>query len=108
MSEQILLGEEYSRMVHGAHAIPLYYHPELRSAWYMVKKGERLNEPGDTNPFPQALIFISGEGVAKIGEKTIKVKADESYYIPPSSDHVVWTESDEPLVLIFLACGEGA
>jgi mannose-6-phosphate isomerase-like protein (cupin superfamily) len=106
--ERILLGEEYSRLVHGGHVVALYYHPEFRSAWYLLKKGEKLNKPGDTNPFPQAFIFIEGEGFAKIGDKTIKVKAGESYYIPPNSDHVVWTESDKPLILIFLAWGEGA
>ncbi len=106
--ERILLGEEYSRVVHGGHVVALYYHPGFRSAWYMVKKGERLNEPKDTNPFPQAFIFIEGEGFAKIGDKTVKVKAGQSYYIPPDSDHVVWTESDKPLILIYLAWGEGA
>lgn len=106
--ERILLGEEYSRVVHGGHVIPLYYHPGLRSGWYLLKKGERLNEPGDTNPFPQAFIFIQGEGFAKIGDKTIRVKAGESYFIPPGSDHVVWTESKKPLILIWLAWGEGA
>ena len=106
--ERILLGEAHARLVHGAHAIPLYYHPGFRSAWYMVKRGERLNEPGDTDPFPQAFVFVAGEGWAKIGERTVPVKAGESYYIPPGSDHVVWTESDEPLVLIFLAWGPGA
>lgn len=106
--ERILLGEEYSRFVHGAHVVPLYYAPGLRSAWYMVKKGQRLNEPGDTNPFPQAFIIISGMGFAKIGDTTIQVKANESYYIPPNSDHVLWTESDEPIVLIWIAWGEGA
>jgi mannose-6-phosphate isomerase-like protein (cupin superfamily)/putative sterol carrier protein len=106
--ERILLGEEYSRVVHGGHVVALYYHPGFRSAWYLVKKGEKLNEPKDTNPFPQAFIFIEGEGFAKIGDKTINVKAGESYYIPPNSDHVVWTESDKPLILIYLAWGDGA
>jgi len=106
--EKILLGGEYSRVVHGGHVIPLYYHPGFRSGWYLLKKGEKLNEPGDTNPFPQAFIFIEGEGFAKIGDKTIKVKAGESYYIPPDSDHVVWTESNKPLILIWLAWGSGA
>lgn len=106
--EKILLGEKYSRVVHGGHGIPLYCYPGFRSAWYLLKKGEKLNEPGDTNPFPQAFVFIEGEGFAKIGDKTIKVKAGESYYIPPNSDHVVWTESDKPLILIFLVWGEGA
>lgn len=106
--EKVLLGEKHSRFLHGGHVVVLYYQPGFRSAWYMVKKGERLNEPGDTNPFPQAFIFIEGEGFAKIGDETVKVKAGESYYVPPNSDHVVWTESDEPLVLIWLAWGEGA
>lgn len=106
--EKVLLGEQYSRKVHGGHAISLYYRPGFRSAWYMIKRGERINEPGDTNPFPQTFIFIAGEGLAKIGDKTIKVKAGESYYIRPGSDHVVWTENDEPLVLIWIAWGEGA
>jgi mannose-6-phosphate isomerase-like protein (cupin superfamily) len=106
--ERILLGEEYSRLIHGGHAIPLYYDRGFRSAWYLLKKGERLNEPGDTNPFPQAFILTEGRGYAKIGDKTIEVKAGESYYIPPGSDHVIWTESDRPLVLIWLAWGEGA
>ena len=106
--ERILLGEEHSRLVHGGNVIALYYNPGFRSAWYLLKKGEKLNEPGDTNPFPQAFIFIDGEGFAKIGDKTIKVRKGESYYIPPDSDHVVWTESDRPLILIWLAWGEGA
>jgi mannose-6-phosphate isomerase-like protein (cupin superfamily) len=54
----------------------------FRSAWYRVNPGERLNEPGDTNPFPQAFIFIKGTGVAKIGDETVPVKADEAYSIP--------------------------
>lgn len=106
--EKIKLGEEYSRMVHGGLAIPLYYHPGFRSAWYMIKKGEKLNEPGDTDPFPQGIVVIDGEGYAKIGDKTVEIKKNESYYIPPNSDQVLWTDSDEPLVIIWLAWGEGA
>lgn len=106
--EKILLGEKHARLVHGAHAIPLYYHEGFRSAWYLIKPGERLNEPGDTNPFPQAFIFIGGEGYAKIGPDTVQVRAGESFFIPPGSDHVVWTEGEDPLILIFLAWGDGA
>ena len=106
--EKKLLGEEYSRLVHGGHVIALYYYPGFRSAWYLLKNGDQLNEPGDTNPFPQAFIIIEGKGYAKIGDKTIHINARESYYIPPNSDHIVWTEKDESLVLIWLAWGEGA
>lgn len=106
--EKKLLGRSYSRPVHGAHVIALYYHQGFRSAWYLLNKGEKLNETGDRNPFPQAFIIVEGEGLAKIGDHVIQVKAEESYYIPPDSDHVVWTESDKPLILVWLAWGEGA
>ncbi len=106
--ERVPLGEAHARLVHGAHAIPLYYCPGFRSAWYRLNPGERLNEPGDTNPFPQAFVFIEGAGFAKIGDKTVPVKANEAYYIPPGADHVVWTEGEETLELIFLAWGEEA
>ncbi|MBU7016606.1 MAG: hypothetical protein HXS44_03805 [Theionarchaea archaeon] len=104
--EKILLQEKYSRLVHGGHAIPLYYSTGFRSAWYLLKKGEKLNEPGDTNPFPQAFIFINGTGFAEIGDSVIEVEAGESYYIPPYTNHMVWTDNE--LVLIWLAWGEGA
>jgi mannose-6-phosphate isomerase-like protein (cupin superfamily) len=106
--EMIELEEEHARVVHGGHSIPLYYHPGFRSAWYAIRKGEQLNEPGDTNPFPQAFIIIQGTGWAKIGQKTIPVEPSHSYYIPPTTDHVLWTDYDEPLTLIWLAWGEGA
>jgi mannose-6-phosphate isomerase-like protein (cupin superfamily) len=106
--EKISLGEKHSRVIHGAHAIPLYYYPGFRSAWYQINKEQKMNEPGDTNPFPQAVIIIEGEGKAKIGDKKITIKANESYFIPPNSDHVFWTEKEQSLVLIWLAWGEGA
>lgn len=106
--EKIKLEERYSRKVHGGQAIPLYYHSGFRSSWFLVKKGDQINKAGDVNPFPQAVIIISGSGFAKIGEISTKIAANESFYIPPNSDHVFWTESEEPLVLIWLAWGEGA
>jgi len=103
-----VLSRDHARVVHGAAVVGLYYYPGLRSAWYEVRKGMRLNEPGDTNRWDQAFIFVSGTGMAKIGDRTVPVKAGESYYIPPGSDHVVWTDSDEPLQLIWMAWGQGA
>jgi mannose-6-phosphate isomerase-like protein (cupin superfamily) len=106
--ERILLGEEHSRVVHGAHAIPLYYAEGFRSAWYMVKEGQRLNEPGDTNPYPQAFVIISGRGGAKIGDIETEVRSGESYYVPPDSDHVLWPAPGESLEVIWFAWGDGA
>jgi mannose-6-phosphate isomerase-like protein (cupin superfamily) len=106
--ERIMLGESHSRVVHGAHAIPLYYASGFRSAWYKIKDGQRLNEPGDTNPFPQAFVIVSGRGRAKIGDVEVDVRAGESYYIPAGSDHVLWPASGDSLELIWFAWGEGA
>jgi mannose-6-phosphate isomerase-like protein (cupin superfamily) len=106
--ERTPLGESYSRVIHGAHAIPLYYGDGFRSAWYLVKDGQHLNEPGDTNPYPQAFVIISGRGRAKIGEAEVEVRAGESYYIPPDADHVLWPAQGESLEVIWLAWGEGA
>jgi mannose-6-phosphate isomerase-like protein (cupin superfamily) len=106
--ERIVLREENSRIVHGANVIPLYYGEGFRSAWYTVKQGQRLNEPGDTNPYPQAFVIISGKGRAKIGDTEVEVQAGESYFIPPDSDHVLWADNGEELVIIWLAWGEGA
>ena len=106
--ERIALGESHSRVVHGAHAVPLYYASGFRSAWYLVKDGQRLNEPGDTNPYPQAFVIISGRGRAKIGETEVDVRAGESYYIPQDSDHILWPAPGESLEVIWFAWGEEA
>ena len=106
--ERVELDEEHARKIHGGNAVALFYGSGFRSAWYLLRKGERLNAPEDTNPFPQAFIFLSGQGRAQIGEETVTVRASEAYYIPPHQKHVVWNERDEPLTLIFLAWGEGS
>ena len=106
--ERIMLGEEHSRVVHGAHAIPLYYASGFRSGWYKIRDGEHLNEPGDTNPYPQAFIIVSGCGRAKIGDAEVDVRSGESYYIPADADHVLWPAPGESLEVIWLAWGEGA
>ena len=110
--DKVILSKENSRIVHGGHAIPLFYQMTdemgVRSAWYQINKGQQVNEPGDTNPFPQYFIIIKGMGFAKIGQDTLRVKENEAYYIAPGHDHVFWTDSEKPMEMIFLAWGEGA
>lgn len=106
--EKIALGQSYARLVHGAWAIPLFYHAGFRSAWYQIEKGQRLNEPGDTNPFPQAFVFLTGSGFVKIGENIEEVEPGRAYFIPPGKEHLVWNEEKEPITMIFLAWGENA
>lgn len=102
------IGEQYARKVHGALAIPLYYHEGVRSAWYMIKPGEQINEVGDKNPFDQAMIILKGEGKAKFGDEEMRVQKNRAYHIPKNADHVVWNDGEEDIVLIFLAYGKGA
>jgi len=111
-NDKVVLSKENSRIVHGGHAIPLFYQMTdqigVRSAWYQINKGQQVNEPGDTNPFPQYFIIIKGTGFARIGQDTLKVKENEAYYIAPGLDHIFWTDSEKPMEMIFLAWGEGA
>ena len=106
--ERIRFAEEHARIVHGGYAVPLYYDAGVRSAWYLLKPGMQANEPGDTNPFPQAFIIIAGHGRAQIGDQNIDIQAGESYLIPPGTDHIVWPGDGHALELIWLAWGEGA
>lgn len=108
LPEKVKFNKSFARLVHGGWAIPMFYHSGFRSGWYQLDKGQRLNEPGDVNPFQQAFVIISGQGYAKIGENSLEVRAGEAYYIPPQSDHVLWNEDSEPLQLIYLAWGEKA
>jgi mannose-6-phosphate isomerase-like protein (cupin superfamily)/putative sterol carrier protein len=111
-NDKVILSKENSRIVHGGHAIPLFYQMTdqigVRSAWYQIEKGQQVNEPGDTNPFPQYFIMIKGVGFARIGQDTLRVKENEAYYIAPGLDHIFWTDSEKPMEMIFLAWGEGA
>lgn len=106
--EVVKLEKEFARLVHGAWAIPMFYHTGFRSAWYQVEKGQQLNEPGDTNPFAQAFVIVEGHGYAKIGDNSISVHSGEAFFIPPETEHMLWTEDDGPLKLIYLAWGENA
>jgi len=106
--ERILLGEEHTRRIHGGRAVALFYDRGFRSAWYCLHKGEQLNRPGDTNPFPQGFIVLSGEGLATIGDRTTEIKTNEAYYIPSGATHVFRNDADEPLTGVWLAWGQGA
>ena len=106
--ERIRFAEEHARIVHGGYAVALYYDSGVRSAWYRLRPGMQANEPGDTNPFPQAFIVITGRGRAQIGDRTIEIQAGESYLIPPNTEHIAWPDDEQALELIWLAWGEGA
>ncbi len=106
--EKIFIDPNNTRKVHGADVVALFAGEGFRSGFYSVKKGDRLNEPSDTNPFPQAFIILSGEGKAKIGSIVTDLLPNQAIYVPPNSEHTIWTEKDEPVTLIWFAWGKGA
>ena len=105
---RVALGSDHARVVHGASVVGLFYREGLRSGWYRVDDGQRLNAPGDTNPFPQTFVVVAGSGRAKIGEEMVPVQAGNAYFIPPNSDHVVWPDEGGFVELVWIAWGEGA
>ncbi len=109
--EMVRFGEEkYTRVVHGANVVALYYQKGLRSAWYQIEKGQHINEPVEdqTNPFPTLVIFTRGKADARIGGKKISIEEGRSVLIPAGVSHEFWNESDIPAEFIIIMFGEGA
>lgn len=105
---KVLLGRDHSRNVHGGNVVALYYSVGFRSAYYNLEIGQTLNESGEKDPFNQSFVIISGEGFAKIGSDTLKLAANEAYYIKPNIEHKVWTDSEQGLSLVWNAWGNEA
>lgn len=108
--EIIPFGEEYSRTIHGANAIIFYYQQGLRTGWYQVKKGMKINEDPELakNPFPTLFIMIKGKGMGRLGEKTMPLKEGMTVFVPAGMIHQFWTESEAGLEFIIIMFGEGA
>ena len=61
------LSERLAGEAHGAHPMPLVYWDGVRYAWYLVKKGEVLNESLERDSYPQAFIVLKGKGEISLG-----------------------------------------
>lgn len=79
---------------HGAHPIPLVYWDGIRFAWYMVKKGEVLNEEGERDPYPQVLVILQGRGTVTIDENKLELRPNTAIYVPVNSVHQIRAEED--------------
>lgn len=108
--EVIPFGKDYSRFVHGGNAVILYYQKGLRTGWYQVKKGMKINEnlSDAVNSFPTLFVFIKGKGKGIMGDKTITLKEGMSVFVPAGMIHQFWTEQEEGLEFIIIMFGEGA
>ncbi len=108
--EIIPFNRNVSRMIHGAHAVLLYYYPSFRSVWYQIDPGQHVNkeERDQTNPFPSLFIFLEGRGMARIGGVEIEVVGGTSMLVQPGVTHEFWNPFDGPLSLVLMMFGEGA
>ncbi len=108
--EIISFNRDVSRVIHGAHAVLLYYHPGFRSVWYQVDPGQHINkeERDQTNPFPSFFVFVEGRGMARIGGVQTEVVGGTSMLVQPGVTHEFWNPFDRPLSLILVMFGEGA
>jgi mannose-6-phosphate isomerase-like protein (cupin superfamily) len=106
--DRIRFGEAFARPVHGGHAVSLFTARGLRSAWYSVHKGERINDEGHANPFPSGIIVLSGQARGRIDGREVDLVANEAYLIPAGATHSLWNEEDEPCTAIWIAWGIGA
>ena len=108
--EVIPFGEEYSRLIHGGNAVIFYYQKGLRTGWYQVKKGMKINRDLEdaANPFPTLFVFTKGKGKGRLGDKTMDLKEGTSIFVPAGMIHQFWTEHEEGLEFIIIMFGEGA
>ena len=88
------LREELAGEAHGGHPIPIAYWNGVRSACYTVKKGETLNEEGERDNYPQAVIILKGKGIFIIEDTEVTVELSTVIYVPKKSLHQLRAEED--------------
>jgi mannose-6-phosphate isomerase-like protein (cupin superfamily) len=108
--EIVSFNRNASRVIHGAHAVLLYYYPGLRSVWYQVAPGQHINkeERDQSNPFPSLFIFLEGRGMARIGGVETEVVGGTSMLVRPGVRHEFWNPFGQPVEFILIMFGEGA
>ena len=91
---------ELAGEAHGAHPIPLVYWDDLRTAWYVVRKGEVMNEEGERDPYPQAVVVLKGKGVFILDKAELELRPGTVVYEPPNSMHQIRAEEDVEAIWI--------
>lgn len=109
--ETVAFGFDHARVVHGGHAVPLYYKEGLRVAWYGLKPGMHVNrDPGDqTNPFDSILSVTAGALRGRFDGHERVLRKGESVFIPAGMAHEFWIGKDgEDAEVILIMTGDGA
>jgi mannose-6-phosphate isomerase-like protein (cupin superfamily) len=95
---------------------PCDYHPLLRGAPQTsgMRSGRVRLAPGKsiglhgTKGNEEMLVFLSGSGIAQIGEETrLQVGAGKAAYIPPQTSHDILNTGTEPLTYVFCVAPAG-
>jgi mannose-6-phosphate isomerase-like protein (cupin superfamily) len=94
------LRPELAGEAHGAHPIPIAYWDGLRAAWYVIRKGEVMNEEGERDPYPQAVVVLKGKGVFILDEAELELRPSTVVYMPPNSMHQIRAEEDVEAIWI--------
>lgn len=99
-----------TRLLHGGNAVLFYYQKGFRSGWFMIEKGQHVNEEPDdqVNPFPSMIAMTGGRATARIGDKTITLEKGQTLFVPAGVAHELWNEEEEPAEGILMMFGEGA
>lgn len=74
----------------------------MRSGRVYLQPGESIG-PHSTKAHEETLVFLSGKGVALIGEEetTFKVSEGKVCYIPPHTTHNIKNTGTEPFIYIY-------
>ncbi len=73
----------------------------MRSGRVRLAPGKSIGQH-NTEGNEELLIFLSGSGVAQIGEQTrLQVGAGKAAYIPPQTPHDILNTGTEPLMYVF-------
>jgi len=99
-----------TREIHGGNAVLFYYQQGLRSGWFLIEKGQHVNEDprSQVNEFPTLLVVTEGTLRCRLGGKERVLHGGETVYIGAGVTHEFWNDQDDPAEGIIIMFGEGA
>lgn len=107
--DSVRFGFGHGRLVHGGHAVPLYYGEGLRTAWYGLEPGMHVNrDPADqSNEFDSLFIVIAGPLQGRFDGEERVLEQGQSVYVPAGMRHEFWVEQGRGEFIVVMS-GEGA
>lgn len=109
--EILRFGFDHARTVHGGQAVPVFYAPGIRTAWYGILPGQHINQsPQDqTNDFDSIFMILKGGSAKmKIGGKELPMETGTSIHVHAGVAHEFWNPGQEPAEIVMVAFGDGA